>query len=1074
MKKKYDIAIAGVGIGANYGSALTYFAISETIKSLGKSVVLIGKLYGAKVSDEDPELSDRNPSLVFAKEYNEVTKPYAYDDPEIEELNDIADTFVIGTDQVWGNNIANFTRDGFHLGFVSEDKRKVSIAASFGHWDDFTPLDMIDHRKSLYHRFNKISVREFDGVKILRDKYRVEASQVLEPVFYLDNERYFEVANGSTLDTSKPYILTYILDMTEEKQKALDAICDELGLKVRVLPDGFENVIRNIGDYKFTPKDVLKLFRDAAYVVTDSFHGTSFSLKFNKNFIALVNPKRGVSRFNTLLEVLGENERFVFDYSDVYNNPKNYIEHPDYTVINERILEASDTAKLWIKEALEVDVNQKVNSLVVDNRNLYEKLINNVWKFGRRDIDVTYTDKWIFSPNGKIEGYKNSNEAYWKIFNNRIIIYNNDYRGRAVFEDLIDSETEDDTIYGKSMLNSDNKAVFFLELNKETSLSDFELTVEARVKNVFPVEKVTVEEVGITTEFDRQEIYEYITNHQFVLYRDDEKNVLLSDEIELLSNESIYGMPQNSSSIIWNLENNKIIFNTFSGVKNILFDVLSLGSGNYKFSGYWKEKGILYILEEKHAYEQKINHPVDLKKPNFIFTTNKWEQVKIGEINKVLRIGPGAIGDQAIIPLGVSLQKEIVYNIELTWAAKTSSPFIYLHLKNSKTGKIQRIHMFNAVDFDISNSGIIPVSAAIVPDGDDYDQILFSSLEFIGDNTELIVDGIKIDVANLNKINTSSKNVGFDELEDVVKRDFKRFKKYNANWHKAQNKENVSNLIMFFSHAVEKGLSHAEFRPGFGINPLTQLANNLNIWYNFSMESNTFFNIGIATSKKYFLRHSEVGFDVEDRKKFFRPEILKKIEESTGELGGVDYISKENRMELNKSDLFVDVVNRRRSLREWEKKAVDLEQIRSAIQIALTSPSVCNRQGSRVHIVTDSQKIAEALRLQGGMVGYDLPPILLLVTNDISSFSFFTERNQPFIDGGIFEMALLLGLEYEQLAAVPLHAMLGTRQENEVRKVLEISDSEVFISFIAVGNMKSSLLTPHSSRLTVDDVTKII
>ena len=49
MNKHYDVALVGVGIGANYGSALTYFAISETIKSLGKSVVLVGKLYDQKV-----------------------------------------------------------------------------------------------------------------------------------------------------------------------------------------------------------------------------------------------------------------------------------------------------------------------------------------------------------------------------------------------------------------------------------------------------------------------------------------------------------------------------------------------------------------------------------------------------------------------------------------------------------------------------------------------------------------------------------------------------------------------------------------------------------------------------------------------------------------------------------------------------------------------------------------------------------------------------------------------------------------------------------------------------------------
>jgi nitroreductase len=108
--------------------------------------------------------------------------------------------------------------------------------------------------------------------------------------------------------------------------------------------------------------------------------------------------------------------------------------------------------------------------------------------------------------------------------------------------------------------------------------------------------------------------------------------------------------------------------------------------------------------------------------------------------------------------------------------------------------------------------------------------------------------------------------------------------------------------------------------------------------------------------------------------------------------------------------------------------------------------------------------------VQGGFGGYALPPKLLLVTCDLTAFLFTEERNQPFIDGGLFMMTLLLGLEQVGLGACSLNTAMGFERETKIRKQLEIPENEIFISFIAVGHFDPAVLTPQSKRVAVDEV----
>ncbi|MCL2470344.1 MAG: 2-succinyl-5-enolpyruvyl-6-hydroxy-3-cyclohexene-1-carboxylic-acid synthase [Propionibacteriaceae bacterium] len=414
----YDVALVGVGTGANYGSALSYFAIVETIQSMGKSVLLINKI---GTSSSDREASNDNPSLAFARQNVAVSSSFSFDD--IHQVNDMAETFVVGTDQVWNYGISRGFRDSFYLDFVDASKRKISIASSFGHPIDFVPDDVRPRLDKLFKRFNAISVREYSAVDLMKSKYGLTPTQILEPIFYVSNDRYFELAQKATVLTAQPYLLSYLLDKTDEKQQAVEAMANKLGLEIRELPDGMA-AVQTRAEALFTPNDVLQLFKNASYVITDSFHGTSFSIKFNKNFVSFVNRRRGVTRFDTIFNIIGDESRKVYNPVDVTSDVSKFIDGFDYSTINESIRNEVSRAKNWIREALAKDIHQLVKAPNLAQPEIEKFLTSRTFSFGRVSDNVTFSRSWIFLRNGSIGGYDNENERKWRVVDDTLEILN--------------------------------------------------------------------------------------------------------------------------------------------------------------------------------------------------------------------------------------------------------------------------------------------------------------------------------------------------------------------------------------------------------------------------------------------------------------------------------------------------------------------------------------------------------------------------------------------------------------------------------------------------------------------------
>ncbi len=358
-KDKYDVGIMGVWYGCNYGSVATYFTLHEIISEMGLSVLMIDK---PNVYKDDPE-NEMTHSRRFAAEHYKMSR--RYDLHELGQLNRNVDTFVMGCDQVWNRGISlNFGMANY-FDFVDDDKKKISYASSFGHSkDNANERDRVVI-KQYFDRFDSISVREADGVKICEEVYGVNAKQVIDPVFLYDKTKYAQLYNKSAAakrtDLPEKYICTYILDPTQEIKDAIAWVSEKTGMKVINMLDGFPwrfdiNVEKMAGCTGEIAEDVqvedwLYYIANCDFLITDSCHGTSFAIIFEKLFICIGNKERGLSRFESLLGMFDLMDRVFLDPKEIINNDKVF-EPIDFGRLNDIIEREKKSSLEWLKNAL--------------------------------------------------------------------------------------------------------------------------------------------------------------------------------------------------------------------------------------------------------------------------------------------------------------------------------------------------------------------------------------------------------------------------------------------------------------------------------------------------------------------------------------------------------------------------------------------------------------------------------------------------------------------------------------------------------------------------------------------------
>ena len=208
------------------------------------------------------------------------------------------DAVITGSDQVW-RPIYNRYIEDMYLKFVPDSIKKIAYAASFGvdTWEYNAKVTKRCAKQA--KRLDAISVREATGVELCKTYLGVNAQHVLDPTILAGAEAYKPLLKEKTEE--EDYLFAYILDITPEKQSYVESMAKSKGLKV-IIRGADKNSTLSVEDW-------LSMIANSSMVVTDSFHGTVFSILFHKEFYSIVNVARGGTRFVSLLSPLGLEHR---------------------------------------------------------------------------------------------------------------------------------------------------------------------------------------------------------------------------------------------------------------------------------------------------------------------------------------------------------------------------------------------------------------------------------------------------------------------------------------------------------------------------------------------------------------------------------------------------------------------------------------------------------------------------------------------------------------------------------------------------------------------------------------------
>ena len=329
------IGILTITPNIGYGGIMQAYALQTILKKLGNEIEIINyrhkigyktkakfflkSVYKVFIKGEFAKFSLNDDYLYRAQKVSKFHQKYL----NLSELvktskefrclaNRKYDCIIVGSDQVWRPqyvvNIYDYYLDGIRKGVY-----KMSYAASFGVNEWQYSKEQTRRCTKLLKEFGYISVRESSGIKLIADNLseNFKVDWDLDPTLLIYQNDYASLIQN--VPKNKNTLFTYILDPTFDKSQVVNKISKELNLGINEFNTRAENGMGVELKLRVAPpvETWISGFRDADFIVTDSFHGMVFSIIFNKPFVVYINPNRGTERFTSLLSMLGLLDRMI-------------------------------------------------------------------------------------------------------------------------------------------------------------------------------------------------------------------------------------------------------------------------------------------------------------------------------------------------------------------------------------------------------------------------------------------------------------------------------------------------------------------------------------------------------------------------------------------------------------------------------------------------------------------------------------------------------------------------------------------------------------------------------------------
>lgn len=250
----------------------------------------------------------------FRREKLALTSRKYYSAESLEQDPPHADIYCTGSDQVWNSTWNKGFDRAFYLSFAPEGAKRIAYAASIGKssLDEWEKAPM---REAL-SKYAYISVREVEAAELLESIGVHGAVPIIDPTLMLTKEDW-SVLNDESVVPKGPYILIYQLNKDREFDKYAHKLSIKMGLPLYRIAYGVHERRKN--EHTIICPSVegfVSLFLHAEVVITDSFHGTAFSLNLSRKFVT-INPGRFSGRIMNLLKMTDETRHYLEDYRDL-------------------------------------------------------------------------------------------------------------------------------------------------------------------------------------------------------------------------------------------------------------------------------------------------------------------------------------------------------------------------------------------------------------------------------------------------------------------------------------------------------------------------------------------------------------------------------------------------------------------------------------------------------------------------------------------------------------------------------------------------------------------------------------
>lgn len=358
MDEKRKVGLITCSKEPNYGACLQAFATQQIVENMGYDCEIMNYTF----EDEKMHLPwkhRRISTIVACCLYYRLRKSLylAFDlfhknmrfsnqmFENVEEFKNAVneyDMFMVGSDQVWNPTLGIDTNITL-LNFYDKGPKRISYASSFG----ISDLDKSEHERyrAALEKFDRLSTREWQGRKIIKELINKEVPIVLDPTLLFKKSDWNNYE--SNFKISEPYLLIYDMQHTRDLINLAKQIAEKHNWKVVALSRVKLPGIKVL--YGVSPADFLALFNKAEFIITDSFHGTAFSVNYEKQFLAYCGSggSRLSSRIINLLNQLGLEERLLVNLKSVP-----LIKDINYLLVNNILEQKRDMSVQYLKEAL--------------------------------------------------------------------------------------------------------------------------------------------------------------------------------------------------------------------------------------------------------------------------------------------------------------------------------------------------------------------------------------------------------------------------------------------------------------------------------------------------------------------------------------------------------------------------------------------------------------------------------------------------------------------------------------------------------------------------------------------------